>query len=93
MMVSDLPYFEGLFILSLRKVYKSAIEYLNPLSWLCSSERTLKSALLCSFTSALNSSMHIAPVFSGISALKSGEQPLGGNPRNTNFLPPFLYIS
>ena len=87
-----MPYLEGLSILSLRKVYKSAIEYLNPFSSLCSFGRTLESALLCSFTSAVISSMH-ASVFPGFSAFANGTQPKGGKPRNANFLPPFLYIS
>ena len=55
---SDAPYFDGLSILSLTKVYTSAIEYLNPLSSLSSFRRISESALLCSFTSVVSSSKH-----------------------------------
>ena len=58
------------------------MEYLNPLSWLSSFGRTLESTLLCSCTSALSFSLHIALVFPGMSAFKRGTQPKGGKPRN-----------
>jgi len=74
----DIPYFEGLFILSLKAVYPSAIEYLNPLSWRSSFYRTLGSALLCSFASAVIPSRHV-PVFPAFSALVNGKQPNGGD--------------
>ena len=51
----NIPYFEGLFILSLREVKVSAIEYLNPSRSFSSFWRTSESALLCNSARVVSS--------------------------------------
>jgi len=88
----DIPYFEGLLILSLSEPWKSKFEYLNPFSCPISSSKALVSALLCSLASTVSSSTQPRVLFCR-TALAYGKQPIGSTFRNPNFLPPFLYIS
>ena len=88
----DIPYFEGLLILSPSEPWKSKFEYLNPFSCAISSSRALVSALLCSLDSTVSSSTQPQVLFCR-AALAYGEQPIGSTFRNPNLLPPFLYIS
>ena len=54
----NIPYFKGLFILSLREVKVSTIEYLNPSRSFSSLWRTSESVLLCNSTRVISSWLH-----------------------------------